>query len=658
MINVSEELKNLFEQESVYKQLVIEFEDDAIEPITNSRIVSEQVSLTQSICEEYQLRFGGCYASVFEVTVANLTENVNNMLIYPKLLIEGKEFALGTFIVASSKKIAGKPYKKITAYDLMANFDVDVKDWYSSLTFPITVKNFRDSLCNYCNVPQTQDGLIIDNIKLKKTLNSEATINGLSLLQQICEISGVFGRINHDGQLEYKSLGSSSLIPSDNLMPSDDLYPMGAKIDYEVAERLVRSYPIVEDFVTMPITGVVLTDEGNMDYKSGTLDNPYVISDNFVIYGLSDANKNEIVGSLLGKISAFTYRPVNDLQIVGQPYVEVGDLIRCEINGYNVETYVLKRELVGVQSLIDTFVSEGTEYLEDDVNSITRQLERLNRGVESVKVQVEATAEGLSSKVSKGDVVSEINQSADTVSITGNRFVVTSDNFKLTKAGKLTTTNAVLNDVTIKGGAIEVKGIDSSTGKEITTTMSAGLSFKESPYFNTLSARGSVRERNSVDTWTSDDYQGYYVDFDRVAEMDYHRNVFNKSGLSLGGNKGSQSAPVEYKATISASTGNAKFNTLTTNSTATVNKLKVGSDGTAVSTIRMGSSVLTGTGSTRISLATNVANTEVFALTNGDMDAFDGTVTAVIKSKTCYAVFNKAVPSGTLVRVNWVRYTN
>lgn len=76
----------------------------------------------------------------------------------------------------------------------------------------------------------------------------------------------------------------------------------------------------------------------------------------------------------------------------------------------------------------------------------------------SLQSQITQNATNIISKVSKGDVVSEINQSADTISLTAGRLLITTGNFLLDANGNITASNATLS------GKISSSGLTSSDG--------------------------------------------------------------------------------------------------------------------------------------------------------------------------------------------------
>lgn len=405
MIKISEDIKKLYIKDGTPIELEVKFKDNAFPTIKGSDVLSEQMTLHESICEEEQLKFGGCNASSFELTVFNLNSGIKGYEIEPVLITNKTEIPLGVFYVETIEKYAGKDYKKLTAYDKMLYFDVDVKDWYDSLTFPISVKNFRDSLCKHVGVEQNEVTLIADNIMITKELDSSNGINGLSLMKQICEISGVFGRMDRYDKFDYLSLESSMLLPADDLFPANDLYPSAgsgsSENSFNIPTSLMYEHPLVEDFFTSNIDGVIIVDSEGAQVLTEYNQNPYYVQDNFVIMGQTHETITALANALLSKISSISYRPINSSKIKGQPYVECGDFISGEVNGYGFEAYVFQRDLTGIKALRDAYICKGKEMLENDMNGVTAQLQRLNKTTERVKTSVQVTEKGLESEVKR-----------------------------------------------------------------------------------------------------------------------------------------------------------------------------------------------------------------------------------------------------------------
>lgn len=493
MIKILEDIKKLYIEDSTPIELEVRFKDNAFPTIKGSDVLSEQMTLHESICEEEQLKFGGCNASSFELTVFNLNSGIKGYEIEPVLITNKTEIPLGVFYVETIEKYAGKDYKKLTAYDKMRYFDVDVKDWYDSLTFPISVKNFRDSLCKHVGVEQNEATLIVDNIMLTKELDSSNGINGLSLMKQICEISGVFGRMDRYGKLDYLSLESSMLLPADDLFPANDLYPSAGSGDSEnsfnISTSLMYEHPLVEDFFTSNIDGVIIVDSEGAQVLTEYNQNPYYVQDNFVIMGQTHETITALANALLSKISSISYRPINSSKIKGQPYVECGDFISGEVNGYGFEAYVFQRDLTGVKAIRDAYICKGKEILENDMNGVTAQLQRLNKTTERVKTSVQITEKGLESEVKRAtgaenELSTRIEQTEQQIVLrvdsetgkivqvsligdtgSGTEFKVDADNINLSASD-------VIN--LLSGGTINLTASNINIGSEKTTITKEG----------------------------------------------------------------------------------------------------------------------------------------------------------------------------------------
>lgn len=188
--------------------------------------------------------------------------------------------------------------------------------------------------------------------------------------------------------------------------------------------------------------------------------------------------------------------PLNDLSIElfeGDNYIY---LIDMEGNKFYAEyivkndftdTYITKAEfnssIIQTAKQIEISVNEKlTGYstteemnaaikLESDniTSSVSRQFENVDKSMSTMSSRITQTAESINSKVAKGEVCSEINQSAEEISLKGNRLIVEADNFKLDKDGKIICSNATINgkiesiDGKIGGWTINSEGLSNGT---------------------------------------------------------------------------------------------------------------------------------------------------------------------------------------------------
>lgn len=441
MIAVNENIKELYKSDSVPKQYQISiyrsnlgalfpaddlYPSDTLFPlagdeadiiIENDRIVGENITLRQSICDSGDIIFGKCNAAEFTFECADVTNIYVGDELLVKQYINGEPVSIGAFYVASIKKSADRRFRTITAYDRMTFFDRNVADWYNGLwvggTTSITLGALRNSLCNYCGVPVRSTSLVNDSMTVKKTM-VPTEISGRDIIESICEINGVFGIIDNEGFFTFISLNTDEAVEE---------IPIGIRKSLEH-----------EDYTVSPINALVIRQESNdIGASVGEGDNPYIIQGNFLVYGKSSAELTTIATNVFNAISNITYVPVR-LQCRGLPYIEPGDCIEIEMrDGSHIKTLVLSRSLSGVQSLTDDITASGSEKrvetygLSKSIIQIQGKANILERTVEANKLRVEdleqgyseliQTSESITTRVEtvEGDI-SELEQTASSLS--------------------------------------------------------------------------------------------------------------------------------------------------------------------------------------------------------------------------------------------------
>jgi hypothetical protein len=287
---------------------------------------------------------------------------------------------------------------------------------------------------------------------IEKTIESDS-ISGKLVIESLCELNGCFGHINRQGNWTYIFLSGridDALFPSITLFPSDYLYPRDVTYaddhDVIISKGKYKSCKY-EDFETLYISDVQIRKESGdvgETVSSETIgvgrvkSNIYVVENNFLVYG-KDSNDLYIVGTnLISSIFEVTYRPF-ECELRGNMCLEVGDLVEIKTKTRNIHSYVLKRELKGIKSMIDVRSSSGVYQYTHNPNSTSGQLKQLRgktnvlqRTVENTISEIknlenetstrfEQTAEQLSLKVTSGEVISEINASAEGVKIAGEK---------------------------------------------------------------------------------------------------------------------------------------------------------------------------------------------------------------------------------------------
>lgn len=422
-------------------------EQEPFYTIDNGQMQTESLKITESLCESDTLTYGECNAAQFEVTVADVLQDLTGKEFMVSVEVGDYEMSMGIYTVEQFTRQADRRMKKITAYDRMRKFSTDVSTWYQGLKFPMSLREFRCSLCEYVGIKQIDVNLPLDDMQVAKTIEPEQ-LNGLDVIQAICELNGCFGHMDKTGRLKYQFLNKSGLYPSEILMPSDELFPSDLS-DSENTEQIAfykQSETTYEDYVTQTINRVqIRQEEGDIGalYPNDTGgSNTYVVEGNFLVYGKSADDLATIASSVYDQISGISYRPCK-IVTAGLPWVEVGDGLVCYTSDDVIETYCLKRTISGIQGMMDTFEASGSSDYEEnfDIQSQITQLEGkaavIKKNVEEVSVRVtdlknyteaqfKVTAEAITAEVTRAKneeekLSSKITQTSEAITLEVSR---------------------------------------------------------------------------------------------------------------------------------------------------------------------------------------------------------------------------------------------
>lgn len=530
---------DLFDKSSVDKQLKIVCQDGTILTNKNFSSTSSDFSLSESLCSDNKLSFGKCESACLKIKIANTINSLKGQTLQVTETLNNKNdvpFKIGTYIVDEDTLTSDKKYRNITAYDRLYSISsMNVSDWYSKL-FPskqvpliryenvtkewtytgidgkeiteyyeelepityyqteyesITLKAFRDSFFKYIGLTQQSTTLINDNMKVSKSVD-DIDLTAKDVLEAICEINGVFGKMSRDDIFIYVELKS----PSKGLFPSKTLYPNSSLFPRKPGNIDTRRLPMGE-YKTLQVGDTnfeqitklqIRQSEDDIGYIAGDDTGvSYIIQGNFLTYSSGTDELKTIANNVLSKISKVIFNPVN-ITLQGNPCVETGDTIRIiDTNNKVYMSYVLQRTLTGIQMLMDSIISEGDQSLAEvngihhDIIKLQGKTNELSRLVEGTSATLNDYAKGLKSEIAQktdslklsvaksfavtdetikkvqadlelkidkddnGQIISMINASADVINLTGNRLTLGSDNCTITKDGTITAKNALLS---------------------------------------------------------------------------------------------------------------------------------------------------------------------------------------------------------------------
>lgn len=404
------EYSDLYFDAHLDKQMRIEVLGTGI-TIDNSMIELDAFELDEILCSEQELTFGSCEANCVKFTARDMPGSIVGKTIRITETVAGNTdapFPYGVYKVYSDVPTSDRTKREITAYDAMYDIVNDnVKSWYAGLSFPMTLRQFRDSFFSHFGITQKEATLVNDGMTVNKTLVAEQTdpdstiteesaISGKTVIEAICEINGVFGNINRHGEFEYIELKEiiDPLYPEDDLYPSDDLFPRDPNTISMTGHYITFDY---EDFQTKHITQLeIRTSDDSAGAAAGTSGNNYVISGNFLVSDKTGTELLQIAANTLSIIRKAAYTPLKSSEVVGNPCIELGDPIRFNTTREIVESYVLQRTLTGIQNKRDSIVSPGTETYNQNPNGIKGQIANMQRRTNKLERTADHTLSELS----------------------------------------------------------------------------------------------------------------------------------------------------------------------------------------------------------------------------------------------------------------------
>ena len=239
------------------------------------------------------------------------------------------------------------------------------------------------------------------------------------------------------------------LYPQDDLFPSDTLYPYGdSKIRFKNSneekiielgiDEVLRANDEVKDELSIIGTEVNLIRRVNADGKT----------------------KEKEEKTYLGTLRFILTKGINEFEIVNY-YAEL--TIKYAIKSTYSDIFATKAEL-----------SSEIQQTSKNINlNVDKRLENYSTTME-MNSAIELTAEEINNTVSKkvgeDEIISKINQSAESVTIdankislngkkinlTGDNIVISSNNFNVDKNGNMNCNAGTLTNVNIKGGDIKL----------------------------------------------------------------------------------------------------------------------------------------------------------------------------------------------------------
>lgn len=238
--------------------------------------------------------------SYYNLKPCNLTENIFEFI------------KMGVFIADKPVKVNDTRIR-VQAFDRMMLFERNIDEWYSSVVFPISLKNLLKSLCNYVGATLATESFPNEGFQVQR--NFEGTeINGRQFLQWIVEIAARFAVFNENGDL---------------------MLGWYRDVDYSIdtSNYFQLNY---NDYYTTNVDKLqIRVEDSDIGVIVGDGDNAYIIQDNPLLYADSDAELRPTAETIFNCIKDLSYMPYS-IKVMPNPLLKAGDIINVT-NGSGVK---------------------------------------------------------------------------------------------------------------------------------------------------------------------------------------------------------------------------------------------------------------------------------------------------------------------------------
>ena len=397
MLPASTDFKNavinggLFETNLVIKVFSITPDETGVYPveffITNTQIVSESMKLTQAICDETDLKFGGCIAGSFEIDISSSITDLTGRYITVDCSQKARD-AQGNVYTFDCYLFSGEVFscrysktrltRKLIAYDRFYwRGQLNCAGVYSSLFSngaTVTLGTLRGALLSHFDIRQAANGssepivpLPADGYVLKKDDDLGKSMTLSDALRMIGEMNGVFLMLNGHGDIEYITISGN---------PSPESYGY----IYKSAEA--------EDFIRMGFDAFETYSLGVYDLIGIDQEHIYGLDNPLVTSGYQDPSRlppdadnfrialNAVKSGITPNFQ-ISYRPFS-MKTETRLWLQPGDRISFTLDWFSVTaqgsvqehtqtvtSVLLSRRITGISAMTDELSAQGETDLDE-----------------------------------------------------------------------------------------------------------------------------------------------------------------------------------------------------------------------------------------------------------------------------------------------------
>ena len=367
------------------------------------------------------------------------------------------------------------------ALDGMQLFNVDVDDWWASLTWPMTRGQLLASLCTYVGVTLKTTTFPGSAESIASAPMAGNGFVGKDVLGWIAETACAYARMSRDDALELV------WFTTQNVKLTQKQHFGDSPAEYET--------PAVQALHVM----VANTDLGVMLPESGT-GNEYQVLDNPLYYGSTEAEIRGKAQDLYTKLIAFPAYTPNSVEAVCDWSIEPGDIIQVVGGDGTTRTLPIFRmtltwaggwvratyECTGGTGRKPASQAKRREFaayrayhkLEVDITGIHSEIGDVKGNVATLEVTASELRTQIAGKIDGTEAQSMINQTLNGISLSvssgsaGSTFTMTQDGVEINSntvsiqansidfnnlniTGKLSASNVEIGNATIKSAMID-----------------------------------------------------------------------------------------------------------------------------------------------------------------------------------------------------------
>ena len=428
--------------------------------ITKDDIQSSGINLHDILNGDTNLAFGKAVMKELTISILGSSGNVGSIKWTDEFALEmgvdidgtTEYVTVGYFTGSRPEKIQYVDVIQFTAYDRMMRFEIDADPFLETVTFPITIWQLLQDICDYRGVTIDDTGDALTAIMGRSITNNTLSGKGLSLrdiIALIAEAAGCYARITAEGKMELRWFTNADI----SIDADHELGISSADIETALTwgNLADRTWANVDGyrwstyggyFAAYKVDGMSVKDvENDVGVQYGSTDgNQYVILDNPFLVTANQTEADTYIKPIYDRICAFGGNLPISVQCVGNWLVESGDIITVDVHGTSMILPIYTKTMSWNGACTDSYeitgstsrpsVTRGTrqKLIENgrfhkiivDIEQLFSEIQNANGDISTLQQLAEQIVLSVADKYG---IVSGIDITADGIKISGQKYI-------------------------------------------------------------------------------------------------------------------------------------------------------------------------------------------------------------------------------------------